>query len=212
MDAAFYDGSDQGWGDYPDERIGLGPIGGFEFEGMGGLAYTPDLAPVGSKSTYWPRSVSADTDALQFLGFLRGPVLQSYGSQSADMDNAAGAWDPNFREAVTAFQQVAGPFGYTGVVDGWIGPKTRAALANAVAAKNASESPVTPPFVPPVTPPAPNVPPYTPPSPPYVPPALPPPPGVTPASTAKKSNTTMYLGLAAAGVVVAGVAAWALLD
>lgn len=200
---------DQGWGGYPDERAGLGAIMGMG--GIEGLSYSPDLAPVGNGSSYFPRSVEADCDALEYLGFLKGAVLQSYGNQAADMAQAAGAWDPNFRAAVTAFQQVAPAFGYTGKVDGWIGPMTRQALLNAVNAKNASESPVAPPFVPPLTPPAPGVPPYVPPSTPIVP-VLPPSPGVQPASTSSKTSTGLYVAGALAVLAVVGVGAWALSD
>jgi len=156
--------ADQGWGGYYDEQSVLGAIGGID-----GLDYTPDLAPVAAGTpAYWPRDTTGDAQALNYLGYYPDDFLALHigttGSQSGDMGQSAGAWDPSFKQAVLDFQQ-----GANIGADGWIGPKTRATLAAAVAAKNARTGPVAPPFVvPPITPPI---------SPPFGPPSPEPPPG-----------------------------------
>ncbi|NBU16711.1 MAG: peptidoglycan-binding protein, partial [Actinobacteria bacterium] len=106
-------------------------------------------APVGSKSSYFPRSVTEDAIALTFLGFDAGTPGGGI-SQQADMNSGTGAWDPTFRAAVTAFQQKNGL-----TVDGWIGPQTRKMIKQRVDEKNAS----TPNLPAPPTPPAPIPPP-----------------------------------------------------
>lgn len=116
-----------------------------------GFNYVPDLAPVGSKSTYFPRSVTDDALALTFLGFDAG-IPGGGVSQSADMNSGTGAWDINFRGAVTAFQKANGL-----TADGWIGPQTRTMLKTRVDQKNASnptvpELPKPPAPVPPPSP------------------------------------------------------------
>ncbi len=118
----------------------------------GGLDYVPDLAPVGSKSTYFPRSVTADALALTVLGVDAG-IHGGGVSQASDMNSGTGAWDINFRGAVTAFQKANGL-----TADGWIGPVTRAKLKERVDEKNRTApnlpAPTTPPA--PVPPPSPS--------------------------------------------------------
>lgn len=134
---------DQGWSSYydaaavEDSGAALGALSDFrmgELVTMAGvgLQYEPDLAPVGSKATYFPRSVTADAVALTFLGFDAG-IPGGGVSQQADMSTGTGAWEPNFRAAVTAFQQANGL-----TVDGWIGPQTRKTIKLRVDQKNAS--------------------------------------------------------------------------
>jgi hypothetical protein len=124
---------------------------------IGSLSYAPDLQPVGSGSagTYYPRDTSADAAALNYLGFFPDPMLSTHvgtkGTQAADMAAQAGAWDPEFRTAVTDFQQA---YGLT--ADGWIGPGTRTKLAAEVAKKNANGGGIVPPI--PNIPNLPNVP------------------------------------------------------
>lgn len=118
---------------------------------IGGLAYVPDLAPMGSGSSYWPRDTKADAQALNYLGYYPDPLLAAHvgtsGSQKADMAANTGAWDPSFRTAVTDFQDAAGL-----EPDGWVGVKTRTALAAAVAAKNANGGAPIPDVVPDILP------------------------------------------------------------
>lgn len=103
--------------------------------GLPVLAYIPDLAPVGSGASYFPRSVSEDAKALRFLGLAAGNPGGGV-SQAEDMRTKTGAWNVTFQQAVKAFQ--ASPFGKTQglTVDGWVGPNTRKALGAAVASKN----------------------------------------------------------------------------
>ena len=134
---------DQGWSGYYDSAQddafpSMGDLSDFrmgELVTMGapiGLQYTPDLAPVGSKSTYFPRSVTNDAIALTFLGFDAG-VPGGGISQQSDMNSGTGAWEPTFRAAVTAFQKANGL-----TVDGWIGPATRTLIKTRVDQKNAT--------------------------------------------------------------------------
>ncbi len=118
----------------------------------GGLDYVPDLAPVGSKSTYFPRSVNADALALTFLGFDAG-IPGGGVSQQADMSSGTGAWDPSFRGALTAFQKSVGI-----TADGWIGPQSRTKLKEKVDEKNrtAPNIPAAPQAPAPVPPPSPS--------------------------------------------------------
>jgi hypothetical protein len=198
---------DQGWGEYSDERDELG--GGMG--SMGGLAYTPNLAPSGNGPAYYPGSIGDDADALGYLGFLKTAVPETMGNAQADMAQGTGAWNVDFREALAAFQTVAKQrYGYAGKIDGWVGPMTRNSLGIAVLEKNASESPVNPPFVPPVVPPAPGVPPFVPPSPAVVPPPLVVPPAVKPASTSGDDNTTLYIAGGVGALALLGLAWWAL--
>ena len=50
-----------------------------------------------------------------------------------------GAWDANFRAALSRFQSSAGV-----TADGWIGPQSRAALKRAIALANAGAAPPAP--------------------------------------------------------------------
>jgi hypothetical protein len=177
-------------------------LGSVMFEGLGSPAapflYVPDLAPVGSKSSYFPRSVSNDAAALNFLGFLSdfdvGDLVPSMGSQSADMANEAGAWDPLFRGAVGRFQVFAGITN-----DTWIGPMTRSNIAAKVLQKNANPGIPTP-SLPPTVPVAPGA-----------VPALPTPiPGVHPASTTTDDNTTTYVAAGVAGLALLALGWYAL--
>jgi len=121
---------------------------------LAGLDYNPSTASVGTGASYFPGDVSADAAALAYLGFLPAGValLPSTGSQSGDMNAAAGAWDPAFRAALGAFQQTAGIN-----VDGFIGPISRGKLKIAVDAKNAANPSPPPPASPGVNPaPAPS--------------------------------------------------------
>jgi hypothetical protein len=177
-------------------RIGM--IGSMGAPG-GPLVYVPDLAPVGSKDSYFPRSVEQDARALVFLGFLSdledANRAESTGSQGGDMANEAGAWDPSFRGAVTRFQSTQGI-----TADSWIGPQTRTFLARAVAVKNANPGalpiPAPPGTVPPVL--------VQPGGVPAKPAVLP---GVRPASSSSSDDTMMYVGIGA-GVLVLGGLAW----
>lgn len=203
-----------GWSEYPDSSIGsLGMLGYLGAIGaMGSFAYAPNLGPVGSGASYYPGDTSADAAALNYLGFYPELYFKSHigteGSQKDDMADGAGAWDPTFQTAVKDFQASAS--GLT--VDGWIGPKTRTALAAAVAVKNASAQPLIPPG--PYTPPASPLP--TPPAviPPFVPnvPVGPSPSPVSPSqpAAAKSDNTLLYAG-AAVGAAVLGLGAYYLL-
>jgi peptidoglycan hydrolase-like protein with peptidoglycan-binding domain len=167
------------------------------------LIYVPDLFPVGSKSAYFPRDVSQDARALNFLGFLSDNDLNdltpSMGSQSADMNNEAGAWDPLFRGGITRFQAAMGL-----TVDSWVGPQTRTALAANVARKNANPGALPPP---PVNPSQPI--PVTPGGVPAQPAAIP---GVTPASTggAAGLSTVEMVGIGAAALALGGLAYYAM--
>lgn len=164
----------------------------FEFMGslpvfMSGLSYAPDLEAVGSGSagTYYPRDTSADAAALNYLGFLSDAELGSHvgtnGSQAADVAAGAGAWSIPFQAALTKFQ-LAAKIG----ADGWIGPNTRRALAQAVAAKNAGAPDL-------VVPPLPNVPNVTP----------------TPTQpTAQKSHTGLFL--VGGAIAAVGLGYWLL--
>jgi hypothetical protein len=121
---------------------------------MAGVAlpfdYAPNLAPVGSGAAYWPGDVEEDVFALSAIGFFPDDVdlRPSQGSQAADMASESGAWATEFRAAVSKFQASAGL-----IVDSWIGPQTRRALAAAVAAANAGAPlPNVPPNVTPVDP------------------------------------------------------------
>lgn len=173
---------------------GLGSIGGFSAP----FSYSPNLAPVGSGSAYFPGDVSADAAALNYLGYLAdadyAQISPSTGTQSGDMNNSAGAWDPSFRGAIANFQNASGI-----TADTWVGPQTRTALLGAVTLKNANPG---------VTPNIPSTPvPVTPGS----VPALPTPvPGTVPASATSSEDTTTYLLAGAAIIAVAGLAYYAL--
>lgn len=163
--------------------------------GIGGFAapfsYTPDLAPVGSGAAYFPRDVSADAAALNYLGYMAdgdyAQITPSQGSQAADMANDAGAWDPTFRGCIAHLQSDAGI-----TVDTWVGPQTRTAIAAKVLLANANPS--VPPA--PATPPG-TVVPANPGSVPANPAVIP---GVTPST---KTSTQTYV-LAGAGILVVG--------
>lgn len=139
----MYFSSESGWANY-----GEGDFMGALVQSMQGLSYTPSLASTGSGAAYWPGDTSQDAQALAFLGFMTPAAAAAHvgtsGSQAADMSRATGAWSPPFKAAVLAFQQSKGL-----AADGWIGVNTRTGLGVAVAAKNATESPIAPPFVPP---------------------------------------------------------------
>ncbi len=181
---------------------GLGDIGGTPF------VYIPDLAPVGSKASYFPRDVEQDAGALNFLGFLSdvddANRFTSTGTQSGDMAQEAGAWDPGFKGGVTRFQAAKGL-----TVDGWIGPNTRTALALAVTQANAKglgggPVPTLPPAIIPVipgdVPQKPNPTPL---------------PGITPAKTgpggaAAEDETMTYVAIGAAVLALGAIGWWAL--
>ncbi len=171
--------------------------------GMGQIAapfqYFPDLSPVGSGSAYFPRSVAADAQALNFLGFLTDAELASLrpstGTQSGDMNGPAGAWAPAFRGAMGRFQASAGI-----TADTWVGPQSRGKLATAVSAKNANPGALPPP------PPNPDRP--VPVNPGTVP-ALPTPlPGVTPASASSGGMSTGAMVGIGVGVLALGAGLW----
>lgn len=170
----------------------MGSIGGFAAP----FSYVPSLAPVGSGSAYFPGSVANDAAALNYLGYLSDGAFAglspSTGTQSGDMNQAAGAWDSAFRGAVGVFQAASGI-----TADTWVGPQTRTALLGAVTLKNANPGSL---------PNIPSVPvPVAPGGVPALPAVLP---GVTPASsTTSSDDTTTYL-LAGAGVLVVGALAW----
>lgn len=129
-----------GWGDYPDSGVAMGQLIGQ----LSGLDYQPDLSDVGHGAAYNPGSITADSRALNFLGFLPDAIMaslpDSFG-QGGQKDLAAGvgAFHPDFKTAVRDFQSISG----VSPVDGFIGPITRSALKRAVDAKNASQ-PVAP--------------------------------------------------------------------
>lgn len=169
---------------------------------VGTLVYIPDLAPVGSKSAYFPRDVERDAEALEFLEFLSASANAarepSTGSQAGDMANEAGAWDPNFRSAITRFQVAKGLTN-----DGWVGPQTRTALAAAVAFANANPGVLPAPPPPGVVPPVPINPGAVPAKPAVIP-------GVTPVNTKSGDDTMMYVGLGLGGLLLAGLGWYAL--
>lgn len=208
--------SGSGWDDFPDERGGgMSGIGA-----MGGLVYVPDLAPVGTGPTYFPRDVSEDVRALIYLGYTSyafDDFPRSTGTQAGDMAGELGAWDADFRNAIAHFQRDKGL-----TADSWVGPNTRQALLRAVVAKNAGEAPPILPTDPPRV--LPNIPVPTPRDPIPTPrldpiPGLPPPPGipapqpgpVQPAAAKAADHTVLYVGIGL-GLVVLGVGAWALTD
>lgn len=207
--------SEEGYSDYGNAQDEMGNI----VMAMSGLAYSPDLGPVGHgyDGSYYPRDTAQDASALNYLGWYPDTYANAHvgttGSQKGDMSKQAGAWDPTFQAAVRDFQGATS--GLT--VDGWIGQGTRTALAAAVAAKNLKESPIAPPFAPPQGPPlvAPPVLPYVPPQiipPPYVPPGggvspvpyQPPPamPAQPVAAKAPISPVLLYGGIALAALAV----------
>lgn len=152
---------------------------------MGSLAYNPSLAPVGSAAAgnYYPGDTTADAQALNYLGYLPDPYLASHvGTRGSQAaDRAAGAGAWD-----QAFQAALTDFqqamGLT--ADGWIGPKSRSVLLTAVNAKNAQPAPL---------------------------PGLPPSPAPsTPGAPAAKSNTMLYVGIAAA-VAALGAGAYYLM-
>jgi len=148
-------GANFGWSGYNDATIGMGRLfTGPVLGSIGTLDYSPSTASVGTGAQYWPGDVSSDAAALAYLGFLPAgvAVLPSTGSQTGDMNAAAGAWDPAFRAALGAFQQVAGI-----TVDGFIGPVSRGKLKIAVDAKNAT-NPSPPPNAAPGVAPSPSAP------------------------------------------------------
>lgn len=118
---------------------GLGAIGQIPAP----FIYVPDLAPVGSGASYFPRDTTEDAKALNFLGFMDDESLRfhpgSMGSQQADMSNEVGAWDPAFRAAVTRYEAARGL-----KADSFIGPQVRGSLAKDVLAKNAAGVPSLP--------------------------------------------------------------------
>jgi hypothetical protein len=134
----YYDssaeGADEGMSGYnfmAGATDAFGTLGSIN-EGQRPLPYVPDLAPVGSGSAYFPRSVADDAVALNVLGF--GAGFPGGGvSQSSDMSRAEGAWDSTFQDAVRRFQTAKGL-----KADGWIGPATRTALGATIVAFNAS--------------------------------------------------------------------------
>jgi hypothetical protein len=189
---------EQGWSGYYDGSDVMGDL----VMAMSGLDYRPSLADVGHGQGYFPGDVSEDARALNFLGFLPDDFLAelrpSTGSQKDDMSASAGAWAPGFRTAVKDFQSAKGL-----TPDGWIGPNTRARIAAAVTVKNASESPIAPPFIPPppgvIDPPAPAI---------IVPPISPPAPAKPGAAPAAKAETPwlLYGGIAAGVLLLGGLA------
>lgn len=157
------------------------------------FAYVPDMRPVGHASTYFPRDVTEDMKALNFLGFLPDavtPTLTSTGTQAGDIAQHAGGFDDVFRGAVGRFQTAAGI-----TADTWIGPQTRTALVAAVARHNLDPQPprVLPPSVP-----------VNPGGVPAQPAVIP---GVHPASAHDADDTLMYVGIGA-GVLALGGLAW----
>lgn len=171
--------------------------------GMGQIAapfvYVPDLAPVGSKATYFPRDVSQDARALNFLGFLTDAELStlrpSTGTQSGDMNGLAGAWAPAFRGAMGRFQASRGI-----TADTWVGPQSRTELGRAVLAKNANPGALPPP------PPNPDRP--VPVAPGGVPAAPTPLPGVKPASSTDEPMSLGTKVAIGAGVVALAGGLW----
>lgn len=192
-------------GTYPMGINGLGSLGEVGDIGAVPFVYIPDLAPVGSKSSYFPRDVERDAAALVFLRFLSdlddANRMMSQGSQAADMNNESGAWDPFFKGGVTRFQAAKGL-----TVDGWIGPNTRTAIALAVTQANAAGlggGPV-PPLPPAIIPVIPGAVPQK--------PNATPPPGIIPANTKTdaEDETMTYLAIGAAVLAVGGLGWWAL--
>ncbi len=189
-------------GSYPVGIHGLGGFGGEEIGSIGAVpfVYVPDLAPVGHADSYFPRSVEQDAAALNFLGFLANVDdanrASSTGSQRGDMNDEAGAWDPNFRAAIASFQDSRGL-----TVDSWVGPQTRTALLAAVTAANAKG--LGGGFVPPIPPPAVPLP--------VVPGNVPVKPGATPPpGTTEEDNTLMYVAIGVAVLAAGGLGWWVL--
>lgn len=208
--------NDYGYAGFSDVRVerggsslsGLGSR--MQIRGLGGIGqipapflYVPNLAPVGHAALYFPGDVSQDARALNFLGFLDDASLASLfpstGNQADDIDQVSGAWDGDFRAAVTRFQAAKGL-----VVDSWIGPNTRTALGIAVAQKNASGIPSLPvaPLPPTVIPVNPGGVPVNPNKPNVLP-------GVTPAA-AKSDETLTYVAVGV-GVLALGFLGYELL-
>jgi len=132
---------DQGWAGYYDAATDE-PMSGIEWSGIHGIgdlhpgsAYKLNLTPTGSGKAYYPGSVDADAEALNYLGYQAGFPGGGNG-QAADIQAGEGAWDDTFQQAVRNFQ--ADARGAAGTVDGWIGVNTRKALFAAVQARNAS--------------------------------------------------------------------------
>jgi len=173
---------------------GMGSIGQ-----PGTLVYTPNLGPVGSGPTYFPGDVEQDAAALVFLDFMSNVADAnrniSRGSQGADIANVGGAWDPAFRASTARFQAAKGL-----TADTWIGPKTRAALAAAVAFQNLNPGKLPPP-------PPPGVIPVDPGRVPAQPAVIP---GLRPVAAGDSDDTLLYAGLGVGALALLGVGWYAL--
>ena len=78
--------TDAGWGEYPNGQNAMGRV----YQQMAGLAYTPDLGPVGSGAagTYYPRDTSDDAAALNFLGFYPDQLLAAHIGTQGDQPSS----------------------------------------------------------------------------------------------------------------------------
>jgi hypothetical protein len=205
-----------GWGGYYDERVSLEGLGAprgrsrARLRGMGVTAadafyaYTPDLSDVGHGPSYYPGDTTRDLEALIYVGYGDEAQLATHvgttGTQQGDMDQAQGAWDPDFQLLVETYQRDQGL-----APDGWIGPDTRRALLATVNLKNGAPPGPAPPGpsplpVPPAPPP--DIMPWIPPT-----PDLPQRGGIQPVSV-KGTPTSTYVAIGVGALVLGGVAWW----
>lgn len=199
------------WGTYPDARdeaygVTLGAL-------PDQLVYAADLAPVGSGASYYPRDTMRDAEALAFLGLLSEQELSEHvgtlGSAAKDMGAGQGAWNPDFQRAIRVFQ---GRTGGRLTVDGWVGPKTRTVMVEAVTLENARRAagklpavPVAPPAIPTPALPPPGVIPT-----PVSPPAPAAPGKLAPVAAQEDDDTLLYVGAGVAVLALLGLGWYAL--
>lgn len=201
------------WGTYPDARddgygAGLGGLGALPDQ----LVYVADLGPVGSGATYYPRDTMRDAEALAFLGLLSEAELSEHvgtlGSAAKDMGAGQGAWNPEFQRAVRVFQ---GRTGGRLTVDGWIGPKTRTVMIEAVTQENARRIAGRLPAAP-AAPPIPGLPAPSVPRPGVLDPTpVAPKPGqIAPVAAKEEDDTLLYVGLGVGVLALLGIGYYAL--
>lgn len=196
------------WGTYPDARDdGYGVTLGSLPDQM---VYVADLAPVGSGASYYPRDTMRDAEALAFLGILSEEELSQHvgtlGSAAKDMGAGQGAWNPDFQRALRVFQ---GRTGGRLTIDGWIGPKSRTVMVEAVTQENARRAAGRLPVPVPPAIPAPQLPPPgvlpTPVSPSPAAPG-----GLAPVAAKDEDDTLVYVGVGVAVLALLGLGYYAL--
>ncbi len=128
----------------PGLNVPVAPQPGAPATGLPLVEYVPDLSPTSNSSSYYYDAsngkhaaidVRQDAKALRFLGYPAPTDPGGGNGMGADEAAAQGSWNPAMQTAVSDFQTDAQL-----TVDGWLGPNTRGALGNAVAAKNADNA------------------------------------------------------------------------